>query len=177
MNLTLRHATPADADAIAALVNAAYRPAKGQQGWTHESALVAGLRTDTAKVLAVLARADSVMLVALHAGAIVACVHVEREGSSAGIGMLAVAPAQQGKGAGHWLLCEAERVAVHTFGAHTLKLVVISARQELVSFYARRGYRKTGAVSPYPAAQGFGTPLSAGLTIEVLEKPASAVNG
>ncbi len=39
-----------DAEAVAKLVNRAYRPEAGSEGWTHESTLVSGDRIDQRKV-------------------------------------------------------------------------------------------------------------------------------
>lgn len=168
----LRTASVADAIAIADLVNRAYRPEAGQAGWTHESGLVSGMRTSPDQVRAALARPHSVILVVGSTAEIVACVHVEQSGVAASIGMLAVAPALQGRGLGDRMLAAAERHATRVFGVATLTLTVVAPRAELLAFYERRGYRKTGAVAAYPVAQGVGTPRVPGLTIESLEKPA-----
>lgn len=174
---TLRAAGSADAMAIADLVNRAYRPEAGEAGWTHESGLVSGLRTSPDQVEAALARPQSVILVVAGTAGIVACVHVEKSGVAASIGMLAVAPARQGQGLGDRMLAEAERHAVRMFGVAKLTMTVVAPRAELLAFYERRGYRKTGVVAAYPAAQGVGTPLTPGLTIETLEKPARPGGG
>ena len=49
-------------------------------------------------------------------------------------------------------------------------MVVVSSRRELISFYLRRGYRKTGSIMDYPLSQGAGIPKNPVLKIEVLEK-------
>lgn len=51
-----RSARPDDAEAIARLVNQAFRPRTGIVGWTHEAHLVAGDRIDLAQVRQILAR-------------------------------------------------------------------------------------------------------------------------
>lgn len=168
----LRTASAADAIAIADLVNRAYRPEPGEAGWTHESGLVSGLRTSPDQIEAALARPHSAILVVGSAAGIVACVHVEQSGAGASIGMLAVAPALQGRGLGDRMLAEAERYAIRIFGVAKLTMKVVAPRAELLAFYERRGYRKTGLVAAYPVAQGVGTPRVPGLTIESLEKPA-----
>lgn len=169
---TIRTARSADAIAIADLVNRAYRPEPGEAGWTHESGLVSGTRTNPDQVRAVLARPHSVILVIAGTAGIVACVHVEKSGVAAGIGMLAVAPSRQGLGLGDRMLAAAERHAVRMFGVAKLVMTVVAPRAELIAFYERRGYRKTGLVAAYPVAQGVGTPRLPGLTVEYLEKPA-----
>jgi hypothetical protein len=49
-------------------------------------------------------------------------------------------------------------------------MVVISQREELISFYERRGYRRTGEIAEYPLHLNVGVPRAEGLTIEYLEK-------
>ena len=63
-----RCARPDDADAIAQLVNKAFRPRTGILGWTHEAHLVAGDRIDQAQVRQMLAAADCVLLLGKGVG-------------------------------------------------------------------------------------------------------------
>lgn len=167
---TFRTASKSDADAIAQLVNKAYRPESGVSGWTHESHLVSGGRTSVGQIEAMVSKPDSIILVGLKGSEIVACVHVEKDGSNSHIGMLAVSPALQGVGAGKQMLAHAERYASEDFSSEKFIMVVVSARSELISFYLRRGYQKTGTVMDYPLSMGAGIPKHAGLTIELLEK-------
>lgn len=173
---TFRTASPSDVEAIAKLVNAAYRPASGASGWTHESNLVSGDRTSANAVAELISKPDSVILVGTQHSAMVACVHIEKHGSNGHIGMLAVSPTLQGAGAGKQMLSHAEEYAHHHFGAEKFVMLVVSARSELVAFYLRRGYQQTGAVTDFPLSAGAGVPKRAGLKIEILEKrPAVAV--
>jgi ribosomal protein S18 acetylase RimI-like enzyme len=171
---TFRHAVATDVGDVASLVNLAYRPSAGAAGWTHESDLVSGERVDAAKVAAMLDRQQSALLLGFADARLVACVHVEKEGGSSYIGMLAVDPALQTAGAGKCMLARAEEFARSAFGAVSTRMVVVSARPELLAFYQRRGYRKTGAASAYPLAAGFGVPMREGLMTEVLEKSFAA---
>lgn len=167
---SFRTANNTDAEAIAVLVNGAYRPEPGVTGWTHESNLVAGSRTSAVQILETLSRHHSVILVGLNNKAIVACVHVEKDGNNSHVGMLAVNPSLQGAGAGKLMLAEAEKYASSVFGSEKLVMVVVSERTELVSFYLRRGYRKTGLVLDYPISAGTGIPKNPEMKIETLEK-------
>lgn len=63
MSLHIDAATEADSAALVGLVNQAYRPTAGQEGWTHESALVDGDRIAIDQVQA-LQRPGSAVLVA-----------------------------------------------------------------------------------------------------------------
>lgn len=167
---TLRIATKLDVEAIVQLVNMAYRPDPDLSGWTHEADLVSGNRTNTDQVIAIMAKPDSEIIVGLQNTAIVACVHVEKDGSNCYIGMLAVNPSAQEAGIGKQMLAYAENYAVSMMEAKKFTMLVVSARSELTSFYLRRGYRKTGALLDYPLSAGAGTPKCAGLKVEVLEK-------
>lgn len=161
-----------DAAAIAELVNAAYRPKSGTAGWTHERELVSGPRIAAAQVAAAIGLADSVILVAKAAASIDACVHLQQRGEVCLLGLLAVDPEQQGSGIGKRLLAHAERHAVDTWGCATIRIAVLSQRQELLAYYRRRGYKATGAVTPYPRQQGLGSPIVDGLSVDTLEKSA-----
>jgi ribosomal protein S18 acetylase RimI-like enzyme len=117
-----------------------------------------------------LASSNSLILVELQASEIVACVDVEKSGLDCCIGMLAVKPSLQGKGTARKMLALAESHAVSAFAARRFVLVVVSARTELIAYYLRRGYRKTGCIGDYPLSADAGTPQVAGLKIETLEK-------
>jgi ribosomal protein S18 acetylase RimI-like enzyme len=165
-----RIANESDASAIAELVNAAYRPRPSAAGWTHESELLVGDRTNPTQVSEVITKPNSAILVGLKNSAIVACVHIEKEGDNGHIGMLAVNPALQAAGVGKQMLALAENYAIEVFGAEKFILVVVSLRSELIAFYLRRGYQKTGCVMDYPLSAGAGIPKITALQIEVLEK-------
>lgn len=167
---TFRKANKSDAAAITQLVNQAYRPQTGEVGWTHEYDLVSGNRTSVVQVEEIILKPNSVILVGLQGAEIVACVHVEKEGSYCHIGMLAVNPRLQGAGLGKQILALAERYANENFFPEKFVMVVVSSRSELIAFYLRRGYQKTGTVREYPISAGVGTPKISNLEIEVLEK-------
>ena len=161
----------ADAEDIARVVNAAYRPAPGKGGWTHESDIVSGARTSPSQVKGLLA--TSAVIVGVLDSAVIACAHVESHAGEAHIGMLAVEPTLQASGVGKELLAYAERYAAEVLGATDLVLVVVRARTELIAFYLRRGYQRTGSLVEYPIEAGVGTPISAVLELEILRKRCS----
>ncbi len=117
MTDTISHASEADAPAIADLVNRSYRPTSDEAGWTHEAALVAGQRTSADQVRA-LFHDGSVVLTMARNQALIACVHVLKEGEACWIGMLATEPKLQGHGVGKTMLEAAELLAMQTFQAH-----------------------------------------------------------
>lgn len=165
-----RQARLSDAEAIAELVNSAYRPVGHNAGWTHESALVSGDRTSAVQVTELLSRPDSVILLLRRGAAIAACIHAEKQDKACHFAMLAVHPVLQGTGLGSDLLALAEQHAAGIWPVDCFRMTVLSARTELLAFYHRRGYCGTGIVAGYPRDAGSGTPKQAGLRIEILEK-------
>lgn len=167
---TFRKACKPDVEAIAKLVNKAYRPEAGVSGWTHESDLVSGSRTHISQIEAILSTADTVIIVGLKGSEIVSCVHVEKDQSHSHIGMLAVNPVLQGAGLGKQMLVHAESYASENFGSGKFIMGVVTSRLELIAFYLRQGYQKTGLITDYPESAGVDIPRHAGLKVEILEK-------
>ncbi|MBI1175109.1 MAG: GNAT family N-acetyltransferase [Sideroxydans sp.] len=169
--VAFRRATPADADAIVALVNSAYRGDSSRAGWTTEADLLGGQRTDIGEVARLLGMADSLFLLGLSAGEIIGSVHLQRLGvATAGLGMLVIRPTLQGWGFGTQLMRAAETWGSEAWHAARMQMQVITLRTELIDYYLRRGYRRTGELRPFPAEPEFGLPKVAGLQFEVLEK-------
>jgi ribosomal protein S18 acetylase RimI-like enzyme len=167
-----RTASKPEAEQIANLVNKAYRPESGKSGWTHESDLVAGARTNADQVLEIMTKPDSIILVGIKEAGISACIHLEKNGNNCYVGMLAVSPRLQETGIGKQMLAYAERYAIESFRPEKFIMLVMSARSELIEFYIRRGYQKTGVVMDYPSFAGVGTPKQNNQKVEVLEKNA-----
>jgi GNAT superfamily N-acetyltransferase len=85
--------------------------------------------------------------------------------------MFAVSPAVQGAGLGKVIIAEAERTVRETWGAREMHMTVISVRNDLIAWYERRGYRRTGEMSPFPYGdERFGIPLRDDLRFELLVK-------
>ena len=170
--LQFRAATPDDVPAVVALVESAYRGDASRAGWTTEADLLDGRRTGPDDVGAVIARPLSRLLLAERGGALVACAHVAVEDGAGYFGMFSVVPGLQGGGIGHAVLAEAERVARADFGMAMMRMTVIDVREELIAWYERRGYRRTGLKKPFPYGDArFGLPRRDDLRFEVLEKP------
>ncbi len=179
--LHFRAATHADIDALVALVESAYRGDASRAGWTTEADLLDGRRTGSDDIGACIDRPRSRMLIAERDGdrsrEMVACAHLATEpaadGTDAGyFGMFSVQPRLQGSGVGKALLAEAERIARDEWQLGRMRMTVIDLREELIAFYERRGYRRTGAFKPFPYGdERFGVPRRDDLRFEVLEKP------
>jgi ribosomal protein S18 acetylase RimI-like enzyme len=171
LSLAFRPATAADVPAVVALVQSAYRGDSGRRGWTTESDLLDGQRTDPEDVAATLARPDSLILLAEQDGRLLASCHIEKLPEGGYFGMFAVDPVQQGGGLGKAVLAEAERIARERWRCRAMYMTVIVQRDELIAWYERRGYRRTGQYKPFPYGdERFGIPRRDDLRFEVLVK-------
>ena len=166
-----RRAGADDIGALVALVESAYRGEASRQGWTTEADLLDGQRIDAAGIAEILARPLSEVVLAERDGELVGCAHVARDHEHGYFGMFAVRPALQGAGIGDRLLAECERIAREEFGCTRLRMTVISLREELIAWYERRGYRRTGEYQPFPYGnRRFGLPRRDDLRFEWLDK-------
>ncbi|CAB3770157.1 hypothetical protein GQ57_28025 [Burkholderia sp. MSh2] len=165
-----RAANERDVDALVRLINSAYRPTTAEAGWTHEAAIVDGPRITARQVAETLETPDTVLLVAEIEGRVAGCIEVAATGPEARIGTLAVSPSMQDRGLGKALLHEAEQLARRRWQIGKAVMVVLSVRHELIDFYVRRGYARTGERTRYPVDAGVGMPRDADLTIETLTK-------
>jgi ribosomal protein S18 acetylase RimI-like enzyme len=161
-----------DVGAIVALVNSAYRGATSRAGWTTEADILGGQRTDAQEIASLIAQDGSAILLCLRAGEIIGSVHVQRvDAATAYMGMLVIRPVLQGQGLGRCLMDVAEHFVGVEWGAARMQMQVITLRQELIAYYERRGYRRTGETRPFPASDPrFGLPKVEGLMFEMLEK-------
>ncbi len=170
-HLFFRPAQSADIGSIVELVNSAYRGESGKQGWTTEADLLDGQRTDTEEITRLLQAEDSMILLCLRDGARVASVHLEKCAEGAYLGMLAVHPVLQGQGIGKRLMAEAENIARQLWAAEKMLMLVITRRDDIISFYQRHGYARTGRTVPFPTSEKYGIQKVPGLLLEYLEKP------
>lgn len=169
--VTVRAAGPQDVPAIVALVESAYRGDSSRAGWTTEADILQGQRTDAEAVAAQVAGPDGVVLLAERGGDLLACCHLERHDGHAYFGMFAVRPLLQGGGLGKTVIAEAERYAADEWQVPEMHMTVISLREELIAWYERRGYTRTGRTSPFPYGdERFGLPQRDDLAFELLVK-------
>lgn len=169
---TFRDATDADVDALVALIESAYRGDSSRVGWTTEADILHGQRTDPEAVREVITSPDSRLITVERDGEIVACCQLEHRGAHAYFGMFAVSPALQGAGLGKVVIAEAERAARSAWGVSQMQMTVISVRDDLIAWYQRRGYRRTGRMTAFPYGdERFGIPQRDDLQFELLVKP------
>ena len=173
--LSFRRATLADIPSLVALVTSAYRGELSRQGWTTEADLLDGQRIDPEVLRQDIERPRSRVILAECADAegmrLLACVHVAADDGAAYLGMFSVRPDGQGRGVGKQVLREAERFARHDLQLPAMRMTVIDVRKELIAFYERRGYHRTGITKPFPYGdERFGIPRRDDLRFEVLDK-------
>jgi ribosomal protein S18 acetylase RimI-like enzyme len=168
-SLTIRTAVAADVDALLELIHSAYRGSGERNGWTTEAELIAGPRTTRELLAADLADPAITLLVAGPHDGCAAVTH--RAGTpTASFGMFAVRPGVQGSGLGKAVLAAAEEHA-RAGGATTMEMCVIDRRPELIAWYERRGYTRTGETRPFPYGEpGVGFPHDPDLRFAVLTK-------
>lgn len=172
--LNFRVADEQDVPALVALIESAYRGDASRAGWTTEADLLEGQRTDADGVGAVVKDPDSRMLVAECGSRVVACCRLERREGHAYFGMFAVRPDLQGSGLGNAVLAEAERRVRAEWQAPAMHMTVITQREDLIAWYERRGYVRTGTMSPFPYGdERFGVPQRPDLAFELLVKQLS----
>jgi len=170
MSLSFRRASREDAKAITVLVNSGYRGEISKQGWTTEADLLEGTRTDTNEVLELVAASNSIIYLCERSAQLVGSLHLKRLGAQAHLGMLVIKPDLQGAGLGKQFLFAAEQFASQEWGVSKITMKVITLRTELIAFYERRGYTRTGNVEPFCFEGSGSAPKVEGLLFEYLEK-------
>ncbi|MFF0451593.1 GNAT family N-acetyltransferase [Streptomyces sp. NPDC004609] len=172
--LTYRDATGADVPGLVALIQSAYRGDSSRAGWTTEADLIGGSRIGAEGVLEVIETPGSRLVAVEREGETIACFQLEHRGEAACFGMFAVRPGLQGGGLGRLVIAEAECLARGAWGVREMHMTVISVRDELIAWYERRGYRRTGKLTPFPYGdERVGIPLRDDLAFELLVKDVS----
>ncbi len=158
------------AEGLVELINSAYRGESSRLGWTTEADLLDGRRIDAKEIGDLLADEDSMIMLCQSGADLLGSVHLHKSGEQVQIGMLAVSPPSQGRGIGKHLLQAAELAALEAWAVNHFVISVIPQRQELIAFYERRGYRRTGISKVFPENPELWTAKVDGLRLELLEK-------
>jgi len=170
MNAQILPAVTEDSEAIAGLVNSGYRGESSRKGWTTEADLLDGTRINGPGVKAVIERPGTTVLKYVIEGKISGCVELALYGDRIYLGMLTVDPSLQDRGIGRILLQAGEDHA-RSLGCRSVFMTVVHVREELIDWYQRRGYQKTGETKPFDNTDPvFGIP-KVPLHFIVLEKP------
>jgi ribosomal protein S18 acetylase RimI-like enzyme len=147
---TIVAATPGDAPALKALLEAAYRGDSARRGWNHEADILDDERTAPGEVEALLADPAVTILTSRDGESLTGCVAVTVKGTAlAYLGMLCVSPDLQSAGLGRQLLDAAEDCA-RAQNIAAMEMTVIDSRDSLIAWYERRGYTRTGETRPFP---------------------------
>ena len=167
-----RPAEPADVVALVDLIRSAYRGEASREGWTSEADYVEGDRIDEPQVQEMIGARNSMILVLVENATILACCYLEnRDNGTAYLGTFAVRPHAQARGLGQRVLVESERMAKEKYQATRLEISVLSKQDQLIAYYERRGFRRTGEVRPFPTDPALARPrVDDALYFIVLEK-------
>jgi ribosomal protein S18 acetylase RimI-like enzyme len=164
--VTIRLAALGDLARLHPVIERAYRGDSARLGWTHEADLVEGERTDQATLAAIVENPASDLLIALDGDAPIGCVQVVDRGHGlAYLGLLCIEPQLQAAGMGRRLAAAAEAHARDSFGALRMEMTVIDRRAELIAWYERLGYARSGETRDFPIA------MDPPLSMVVLVKP------
>jgi len=164
---------------IVDLVNSAYRGKNA--GWTTEHGMIEGDRTDHSSLIQLLSAPDYgshqvVLVSSLLEGAIVGTVHLQRSDRDAGVvflGMFSVRPDVQNQRLGFRMLEAAYDWMRENWGSDIkrVEIGVIRQRAELIAWYERRGYQRTGDTEKFPYDNpSVGKPLRDDLELIILRR-------
>jgi GNAT superfamily N-acetyltransferase len=135
----MRPAEPRDIPSLVSLINEAYLV---------EAPFMHGDRIDVAGVTRMMGAPNSAFLLHEVGSTIAGAVYVRWDSDRGFLGPLAVQPALQVSGTGRALITAAEQLC-REHGARHLDLDVMSFRPELLPYYERLGFTRTGT-APYP---------------------------
>ena len=168
--MTVLPATLQDIPQLVALINSAYRGDVSKKGWTTEADLLRGeLRTDETTVEELMNTEGAIFLKCINEREeIEGCGYLHKKEKRLYLGMLSVSPMLQSKGTGKQLMRAAEHYAKQE-GCNSIFMRVISVREELINWYEKLGYLKTGQTEAFSTDDRFGIPTRP-LEFLILEK-------
>jgi ribosomal protein S18 acetylase RimI-like enzyme len=134
-------ATAGDAPRLIPMINAAFSIEE----------FLEGTRTDEARLAAAIEK-GSILMAEDDAGNLLGSVYFELRESRGYVGMLAVDPAQQGRGLARKLM-EAAEERLRAAGCGEVEIIVLNMRPELPPIYRRFGYVETGTMDFKPSRQ------------------------
>ncbi len=162
-------ALPEDIPQLVRLVNSAYKGKDSVPGWTSESHLMDGPRTDEESLLSSMSEKDAIFLkYSLDTQHIAGCVYLKVSGNRMYLGMLSVLPSYQDRGIGKKLISAGESLA-KSLQCTLMEMTVISRRTDLLKWYTRQAYLPTGEVRPFPVESAITIPREP-LEMLVLQK-------
>lgn len=163
-----------DSSTLSELINSAYRGESSRQGWTTEADILDGVRTTTADIAKIVQSTSQFILMGELNQEIVACVQCQQQTLSGHptvhFSMVAVKPTLQNKGHGKDILQAAEAMTKREWRAVGFYMSVISMREDVIAFYERLGYERTGEYIDFPVNPEKWQPKVAGLNLQYLAK-------
>ena len=159
----LRLAVATDIPNLETLINRCYL---FEEGWTNESELVGGIRTNQSEIQSVIEDDNQHFFVypqtddeheQKETSELLGCINIAMQDDGAYIGFFAVSPDLQGSGVGSIMLEQAEILALgylkeqklseqieKAADKKTIKMLVLNGRDKMLAYYQRRGYVCTG---------------------------------
>jgi len=144
-----------DVPVLTRLINRSYRGETAEKGWTTESHLLDGLRIDEETLTQYILDKDTIILKCCNDDEVLGSVYLNKNGNELYFGMLTVDPDKQNTGTGKLLLKHIEWYAREQ-SCNRIHMTVISVRDELIAWYERHGFIKTGEIKPFPTDTKFG---------------------
>lgn len=155
--MKISKATEQDIPGLVTLINSAYRGETSKKGWTTEADLLEGIRTNTDMLTQMIDRENAAILKFCDdTDTLKGCVYLEKKNTKMYLGMLTVSPTEQAKGIGKKLLSASEDHARKN-NCSAMQMKVFSVRPELINWYERHGYYKTGEIIPFTPDTKFET--------------------
>ncbi|MEY3220200.1 MAG: hypothetical protein RIT27_1557 [Pseudomonadota bacterium] len=170
MAISFRTAQIEEAQAVAALINGAYRGESSRAGWTTEANVLDGLRTTVLEIESFIQSNQAILLLCFENEDLIGCILAEKKAQKVRFGMFVVKPTLQNRGIGKQLLEKAEQLVKETWQITHFEMIVISCRKELLEYYKRRGYFYRGKDLPFPLNPSVWTPKVSDLSLNVIEK-------
>jgi len=170
VTISYRPAQIDDAQPVVNLINSAYRGETSRAGWTTEADLLDGLRTTLEEIQFFIQSEKAILLLCFENGDLIGCILGEKMAHKVRFGMFVTKPTLQGRGLGKQLLEQAEQQVKQKWNIVHFEMVVISCRKELLDYYERRGYLKTGKTLPFPLNPTLYQPKVSDLKLEIIEK-------
>lgn len=146
----VQHISRQDIPVLVKVINESYRD-DIEGSWTTEAHLFSkgDRRIDAHELEAFWNRPLNHVLKYEKEGIILGTVSLTEKEDALYLGTLAVAPKSQGLGIGKKLLLAAQELAREK-AKKQIQLTVISVRGELIEWYERLGFKKTGHIMPFP---------------------------